>query len=400
MVPVLRHPAIVPRTAEAGTARLASPPVPAEARGADDHVRRPRPLSPLGRRHDRLRHGAPPRPGDPARAPRALFLPRALGHRPHPPGEPRDAGLRRARRPGGHPPLPPASSTPAPTSPDGPGVWGRSPHRRPGARAASWSGSCTWSRAPSASSAPSRPALLYAPGARAPGPLFVPITRRLAVAFAALIVWLARAALAASGTERRRRAALAVGGGLRIAGRRGRRRPARLRPGRRLAGGALPPRLHRPRHVCRAQRRARPLARRRTAGPRLRPAHRGALVGRPHRALPAPATPRAGRREGRRWTALVIFFAALPLDPVGSWWSRTLGRRLFANPIGVRDLADQVERTEVARRPRRAARRDRPPGERGRPRDPEPARRHRRPGQAAGAPGRSARDACRAARPD
>jgi signal transduction histidine kinase len=47
------------------------------------------------------------------------------------------------------------------------------------------------------------------------------------------------------------------------------------------------------------------------------------------------------------WTVLVVFFAALPLDPVRLIVVENAGRRLFANPIGVRDLADQVERTEA-----------------------------------------------------
>jgi signal transduction histidine kinase len=47
------------------------------------------------------------------------------------------------------------------------------------------------------------------------------------------------------------------------------------------------------------------------------------------------------------WIAFILLFAALPLDPFRMLVVERLGRALFKNPIGVRDLADQVERTEV-----------------------------------------------------
>jgi signal transduction histidine kinase len=47
------------------------------------------------------------------------------------------------------------------------------------------------------------------------------------------------------------------------------------------------------------------------------------------------------------WTVIVVFFAALPLDPARLLVVENAGRRLFADPIGVRDLADRVERTEI-----------------------------------------------------
>src|SRR5262245_46840764 len=55
------------------------------------------------------------------------------------------------------------------------------------------------------------PRLLYARGARAPGPLFIPIAIPTGLASAALTAWLSREAVAARGLERRRRAALAMG---------------------------------------------------------------------------------------------------------------------------------------------------------------------------------------------
>ena len=47
------------------------------------------------------------------------------------------------------------------------------------------------------------------------------------------------------------------------------------------------------------------------------------------------------------WLMLVTFFAALPLEPLRLLIVERVGRALFANPIGVRDLAEQVERTET-----------------------------------------------------
>ncbi len=60
--------------------------------------------------------------------------------------------------------------------------------------------------------------------------------------------------------------------------------------------------------------------------------------------LPA-MTPGGGRSAA--WLAFVIFFAALPLDSLRLLVVEALGRRLFASSIGVRDLSDEVERTEA-----------------------------------------------------
>ena len=62
------------------------------------------------------------------------------------------------------------------------------------------------------------------------------------------------------------------------------------------------------------------------------------------RMLPA-MTPGGGRSAA--WLAFVIFFAALPLDSLRLLVVEALGRRLFASSIGVRDLSDEVERTEA-----------------------------------------------------
>lgn len=47
------------------------------------------------------------------------------------------------------------------------------------------------------------------------------------------------------------------------------------------------------------------------------------------------------------WTALVVLCAAIPLDALRQVIVDGVGRRLFAAPIGVRDLAEQAERHEV-----------------------------------------------------
>jgi len=47
------------------------------------------------------------------------------------------------------------------------------------------------------------------------------------------------------------------------------------------------------------------------------------------------------------WLAVVTFFAALPLDALRGFLVDAAGRRLFAHPIGVRDLADEVRRNEA-----------------------------------------------------
>jgi signal transduction histidine kinase len=191
------------------------------------------------------------------------------------------------------------------------------------------------------------PRALYAPGARAPGPLFVPVSIVSACASVALIVWLGLAVRSASGTERRRRAALAVGGvcgslggggvvGLRVYG---------LGDVWVAAPLLLVSIVLAAYAVLSAERgRSRDLVRQGLAYALLTAALSSVGLTALYRLLPLLA-PDGGRGVG--WTALVIFFAALPLDPVRLMVVENAGRRLFANPIGVRDLADQVERTEA-----------------------------------------------------
>ncbi len=191
------------------------------------------------------------------------------------------------------------------------------------------------------------PHLLYAPGARAPGPLFIPVAIVAALWSAAQIAWVARSALAVTGLERRRRGALALGAVFGSIG----------------GGGVVALRVFGLGEVW-------------IAAPFLlvsvllasyailsgeRGRSRGLVVqGLTYAALTAALSavgltvlfrlmphlaPDGG--AGFAWTTLVVFFAALPLDPLRLVVVEHVGRRLFANPIGVRDLADQVERTEV-----------------------------------------------------
>jgi signal transduction histidine kinase len=47
------------------------------------------------------------------------------------------------------------------------------------------------------------------------------------------------------------------------------------------------------------------------------------------------------------WLVLVVFFAALPLDPLRLLLVEAIGRRLFRRPINVPELAEQVETSET-----------------------------------------------------
>jgi signal transduction histidine kinase len=64
--------------------------------------------------------------------------------------------------------------------------------------------------------------------------------------------------------------------------------------------------------------------------------------------IPAPWSGQAmAPQPAIAWTLFVCALAALPLDAVRTLIVDGVGRRLFAAPIGVRDLAEQAERSEV-----------------------------------------------------
>jgi len=191
------------------------------------------------------------------------------------------------------------------------------------------------------------PRLFYGPGAVEAGPLFWPLAGICALATTSILAGLTRAALASQGKSRRRRGALAVGCLLGALG----------------GGAAISV------HVL-------GIANVQLAAPVLFPAvglaayavltvesGRGrelVVQGLAYAAITAALsavgltvyytvlpglTPDGGRSAG--WLMLVTFFAALPLDPLRMLMVERAGRALFANPIGVRDLADQVDRTEA-----------------------------------------------------
>ncbi|MFT3766485.1 MAG: HAMP domain-containing sensor histidine kinase [Minicystis sp.] len=191
------------------------------------------------------------------------------------------------------------------------------------------------------------PRALYQAGARGPGPIFAPIAIVSAIASAAQVLWLARAALSERGTARRRRGALALGAVFGALG----------------GGGVIGLRVYDLGDVWLAA----PLlliAILLTAyavlsgehGRSRRIIEQGLVYALLTAALSAIGLtvfyrliPYLAPDEGRSipWVVLVMFLAALPLDPVRMIVVENLGRRLFADPIGVRDLADQVERIEV-----------------------------------------------------
>lgn len=191
------------------------------------------------------------------------------------------------------------------------------------------------------------PRLLYGPGARRPGPIFLPVASVSTLASAALFFWLVRAALAARGGDRRRLAAIAtacclgsLGGGgvvaLRVLGQGdvGLAAPLLL-PAVGLTAYAV---------LSAEEGRSRGVVLQGIAYAVLTAALSSVGLTVFFKVLPA-LTPGAG--SSLPWLVLVIFLAALPLDPVRLLVVEKAGRLLFKNPIGVRDLADQIERTEV-----------------------------------------------------
>jgi signal transduction histidine kinase len=191
------------------------------------------------------------------------------------------------------------------------------------------------------------PRALYAAGARGPGPLFAPLAVVSALGSMALVLWLGRATVAVHGPERRRRAALALGA---ISGSIG-------------GGGVIGLRVYALGDVSLAapfllvaivltaaavlwgeHGRARRILEQGLAYAVFTAALSAVGLTVFYRLVPY-LTP--GEGQSLPWVLLVMFFAALPLDPVRLLLVEILGRRLFAEPIGVRDLAEQIERSEA-----------------------------------------------------
>lgn len=189
------------------------------------------------------------------------------------------------------------------------------------------------------------PRLLYGPSARAPGPLFVPIAVASALGTAACLGWLVRLARHARGRDRVRRAAIALGclfgalgGGFVV--------------GLRVHGIADV-------HV------AAPLllvsvllaAFAVLAGEHGR-AREVVVQGIAYAVLTAlfsafglvaffHVLPRLSPSSSIGWLVVVVFFAALPLDPLRVLVVEAIGRTLFARPINVRELTHALEASEV-----------------------------------------------------
>jgi signal transduction histidine kinase len=191
------------------------------------------------------------------------------------------------------------------------------------------------------------PRALYQAGARGAGPLFTPVAIVSALTSAALVLWLSRSALAARGLERRRRGALAAGAVFGSLG----------------GGGVVGLRVYSLGDIWLAaplllvavalasyavlsgeRGRAREVVGQGLAYALLTAALSSLGLTALYRLMPY-LTPDGGRSSA--WVIAVIFFAALPLDPVRLIVVERVGRRLFKNPIGVRDLADEAERLEA-----------------------------------------------------
>jgi signal transduction histidine kinase len=191
------------------------------------------------------------------------------------------------------------------------------------------------------------PGLLYAPGARAPGPLFIPTALLSGLSSGLIFAWLTRAALEAHGRDRRRRAALAAaclvgtfgGGGV---------------VGLRVFGlGDIP--IASPLLLLAVvltgyavltgeEGRTRDLVVQGLVYALLTAALSAFGLTLLFKLLPR-ITPEGGR--SLPWVLLVVFLAALPLDPVRLLVVERAGRFLFKNPIGVRDLNERAEQSEV-----------------------------------------------------
>jgi signal transduction histidine kinase len=193
------------------------------------------------------------------------------------------------------------------------------------------------------------PHLLYAPGARAPGPLFFPIAAASAVATVLEIGWLARLARDGDGRDRRRRGAIALGCFVASLG-------SGLAIGVRVLGFgevelAAPTLLVSVLLVAYAvlsgeHGRARGLVTQGLAYAAVTASLSSVGLVAFYLALPG-LSPGGGGAGALPWLVFVTFFVALPLDPLRLLAVEKVGRALFRDPIGVRDLADQIERSET-----------------------------------------------------
>lgn len=189
------------------------------------------------------------------------------------------------------------------------------------------------------------PRLLYGPGARGLGPLFVPFAILSAIGTAATLVFLARLAREAKGTERRRRIALVVGC---LAGALGGGGVIGLR-----VTGAADVELAAPLLLIAVVLAAYAVFRGEDARGREILAQ-GAIHALSTAAISAVglvafffALPRLTPSEHPGWLVFVVFVAAIALDPLRMLVVEAISRRFFRRSIAVRDLTLAVEAGET-----------------------------------------------------
>jgi len=190
------------------------------------------------------------------------------------------------------------------------------------------------------------PRALYGPGLVGPGPAFWPIVIVAGIGAIAVLVWLIYEAARRDGLARRQIAMLAIGNGLAIAS----------------GGGALllhvvgvlhdlqlttPALLGAALVISIAVVRGEVGPARRMIVQTLRYAVMAAALTAVGVTGLILALPALAPGAGFVWTAFVAFTAALALDAVRTLVVDSAGRRLFVAPIGVRDLAEQAEASEV-----------------------------------------------------
>jgi signal transduction histidine kinase len=187
---------------------------------------------------------------------------------------------------------------------------------------------------------------LYGPDVLGPGPLFWPIAAASAAGALAVTGWLVRETRRRHGAARRQMAMLTAGNGFAIA----------------AGGGALALRIVGIAHDLRltapallaavavigiAVVRREVGAARRMVVQAIAYAAMTAVITALGIAALSLALPALAPGPAIAWTLFVGVFAALPLDAIRTLIVESTGRRLFAAPIGVRDLAEQAEASEA-----------------------------------------------------
>jgi len=190
------------------------------------------------------------------------------------------------------------------------------------------------------------PRLFYAPGLASPGPIFWPVSIASGLGAGVVLLWMLREMLAATGPARRRMALLLAGNVLGIVAGGG---AVLLR----VVGAAADLRWTAPIvlvSVCLIgaavlggeQGRARRMVWQAMVYAAITASLSSVGLTALYRVLPdlLPA-------PGLGWMIAILFFAALPLDAVRQLLVDGVGRRLFRDPIGVRDLAEAAARSEA-----------------------------------------------------